>query len=230
MRAKSQRRLHAEGLRREQGLSYKEIEALTGINRSTLSGWLRALPLTPAQEARLQARLLANRAGFAARALPINRERHERARREAYAAGAAVAASVRDDRAAHELALAMLYAGEGAKKSGVVQLANMNPDVLRYFIWALSHLYAVGTRRLSFRLNLVAAAQPDEAAHIRWWCAELGCLPGQFTRSQFDVRSRAAVTTAGYHGVCTVTHNSTHLQQRILGLAWTYMRDSARRR
>jgi len=170
MRAKSERRLHAEALRREQGLSYKEIEALTGINRSTLSGWLRDLSLAPAQEARLQARLVANRAGFAARALPINRQRHAHARQAAFQAGAAVSCSLGDDRALHELALAMLYAGEGSKRSGVVQLANMDPNILRYFMWALTHLYAVDQRRLTFRLSIYGPMVPAVCQFTGQWC------------------------------------------------------------
>jgi transcriptional regulator with XRE-family HTH domain len=224
MRAKSDRRLQTEAMRREQGLSYKEIEALTGVNRSTLSGWLKDIRLAPEQEARLQERLRANRSAFAARALPINRERHERVRKEAYASGAQVALDLDTERAVDELALAMLYAGEGAKRSGVVQIANMNPDVLRYFLWALRFLYNIDEHRLSFRLNIVAAARPNESAHKLWWCEQLGCQPDQFSKSQFDSRSPPAVITDDYHGVCTVTHSSTRLQQRILGLAWTYMR------
>ena len=90
MRVKTERRLQAEALRREQGLSYKEIRALTGISLGTLSGWLKEIELSPEHEQRLQARLRANRGAFAARAMPINRERHQRARDAAYASGAAV--------------------------------------------------------------------------------------------------------------------------------------------
>jgi predicted transcriptional regulator len=76
VRAKSARRIEAERLRTEQGLSYREIGEVTGVNRSTLSYWLRDIPLTAEQEARLQERIRANRATFAARAWPINRERY----------------------------------------------------------------------------------------------------------------------------------------------------------
>ena len=76
MRAKSEDRLKAEKLRRELGLSYTEIAERTDVSKSTLSNWLRDIPLTPQQEARLQERLHTNRASFAARALPIYRERH----------------------------------------------------------------------------------------------------------------------------------------------------------
>jgi hypothetical protein len=226
MRAKSDRRITAETLRRNQGLSYREIEALTGINRSTLSGWLKAIPLSPEQEARLLERLRANRSTFAARALPINRDRHRQARSAAYAAGAAVAAALPDDRAVHELAMAMLYAGEGSKRSGHFEIANTNPDVLRYFLWALRHLYQVDEARLSFRVNLVEGARALEVEHVAWWCEQLGCQRDRFRKSQFDGRKPASAIVGDYHGVCTITLNDTRLQLCTLGLAWTYMRQA----
>jgi hypothetical protein len=227
MRAKSERRLQAEALRREQGLSYKEIRAQTGISLGTLSNWLRHIELTAEHEQRLQARLRANRGAFAARVLPINRERYQRARQEAYAAGAARVAALPASRTVDELALAMLYAGEGSKHSGHVEMANTNPDVLRYFLWALRSLYQIEDGRLSLRLNLVEGARASEAEHLAWWAAQLGCGLDHFRKSQFDSRKPAAVLTGGYHGVCTVSINDTRLQQRILGLAWTYMQQTA---
>jgi hypothetical protein len=146
-----------------------------------------------------------------------------RARDEAYAAGAAQVAVLPDDAPVHELALAMLYAGEGSKHSGHVEMANTNPDVLRYFCWALRQLYGVGEPRLSFRLNLVEGARSSEVEHVAWWCGQLGCSSEKFHKSQFDTRKPTSVITDGYHGVCTVWLNDTRLQQRILGLAWTYM-------
>jgi hypothetical protein len=223
MRQKSELRLRAEALRREEGLSYKEIKALTGISLGTLSGWLKHIELSPEHEQRLQARLQANRGAFAARALPINRARHQQARDAAYAAGAAVTAALPDDRGVHELALAMLYAGEGTKRSGHFEMANTNPDVLRYFLWALRHLYGVEEARLSYRLNLVEGARASEASHKAWWCEQLGCQVEQLKKSQFDGRKPTAVITGDYHGVCTISVNDTWLQVRTLGLAWTYM-------
>jgi hypothetical protein len=42
-------------------------------------------------------------------------------------------------------------------------------------------------------------------------------------KAQFDRRSGASTITADYHGVCTVTYHDTYLQQRLLGLAYTYI-------
>ncbi len=223
MRAKSKKRREAERLRSEEGLSYNEIAARTGVSKSTLSNWLRDIPLKPEHEARLQERLRANRATFAARAWPINRERYARAREEAYRGGADVAAALPDDRAVDELALAMLYLGEGSKSGNRVQLPSTDASILRYFVRALISIYGVDMGRLSFRLNLVEAARPIEQQLKLWWSRELKCSLDQFIKTQFDRRSRRTELTGDYHGVCTVTYYDTYLQQHLLGMAHAYV-------
>jgi len=223
MRSRSEERLKAERLRREEGLSYSEIAAQTGISKSTLSNWLRDIALKPEYEARLQARLRANRAAFAARAWPINRLRHEQAREEAYQDGARIISALPKDKAVDELAVAMLYLGEGSKSGNRVQLASTNASILCYFVQALVRIYAVDTRRLSLRLNLVDAARPVESQLRMWWSRQLDCSPDQFTKTQFDSRSRASRLTGDYRGVCTVTYHNTYLQQRLIGLGNAYI-------
>lgn len=223
MRQKSAVRLQAEALRREQGLSYREIQALTGINRSTLSARLKEIELSPEQEARLQGRLRANRGAFAARALPINRERHHQAREAAHAAGAALAATLPQERSVHELAMAMLYLGEGSKAGNSVVLANTNPAILRFFVAGLRQLYAVDEQRLVFRMHLIELARSHESRLLAWWCAQLGCGPERFRRTGYDRRRQSGEITADYHGVCAVSYHDTAIHQRLVGLANTYL-------
>ena len=227
MRVKSEKRLLAEKLRCQQGLSYNEISALTGISKSTLSSWLREFSLTPEQEARLQARLRANQATFAARALPINRERHRRAREQAYQAGLNLASKLPDDPWVDELALAMLYLGDGSKTGGAVRLGSVNPKILKYFIWALKYLYHIEVQRLTCRLHLIGAVRDREEQLIQWWMNQLGLPRDNFRRASFDSRSQVRRVTNDYHGVCVVTYSDIYLQQRILGLARSYIHSSA---
>jgi transcriptional regulator with XRE-family HTH domain len=223
MRTKSAKRLEAERLRAEEGLSYREIEEAIGVSRSTLSHWLRDIPLTEEQKARLQERIRANRAAFAARAWKVNRDRYKQAREEARRGGERIMEDVPDETCVDELALAMLYLGDGTKTGGRVQMASTNPDILRYFLWSLRSLYEVEEERISFRLNLVEAARPLEQELIRWWARELDCSEDQFNKTQFDTRSHQTKVTEDYYGVCTITHNSTYLKERILGLAQAYV-------
>lgn len=224
MSAKSEKRLLAEKLRRDQGLSYNEIHTITGISKSTLSFWLRDIPLTSEQEARLQARLLRNRATFAARALPINRERYRRAREEAYRAGAKIVEDLPDDKAVAELAFAMLYLGDGPKTGGAVRMGSVNPNILRYFVQALIQLYDIDVNRLSCRLHLIEAAREKEGQLTWYWMERLNLPRENFRRTTYDKRSKTRTVTDDYRGVCVVTYSDVYLQQRILGLARTYIK------
>ncbi len=223
MRAKSSKRLEAEHLRRDEGLSYNEIASQLGVNKSTLSYWLRDLALSDQHKERLQERLAANRRAFAARAWPINRERHERARQSAYDGGFAVAAQLPDTTAAHEIAFAMLYLGEGTKAGNRVMLGSTTPAILRYTIWALKTLYGVEERKIICRLHLIAAAEHLEGELRRWWSGELEVPQEQFQSTTYDRRPREVILTQEYRGVCSVLCLDTALQQRILGVAHGYL-------
>jgi len=122
MRAKSEKRLEAERLRCEEGLSYNEISVRTGVSKSTLSYWLRDIPLKPEHEERLKECIKANRATFAARAWSPNRERYAQARQEAFQSGSNLVLTLSAETAVDELALAMLYLGDGSKSGNRVQL------------------------------------------------------------------------------------------------------------
>ena len=223
MRAKSSQRILAEKLRRAQGLSYREISSRLNLSKSTLSGWLKDVTLTPGQEARLEKRQQENRAGFAARASAINHQRYKQARQAAYQSGAEVAARLPNVPEVDELAFALLYLGEGTKGQGKVQVASMDVDILRFVCWALRHLYDIDEQRLSFRLNLVEPARSREKILISWWAHALATVPGRFIKTQFDVRSTLRPPSRDYRGVCTVTYSDTYLQRHILGLAQTYI-------
>lgn len=200
MPAKPEKRFLAEKLRRYQGLSYNEIHKITRISKSTLSSWLRDVPLTSEQEERLQGRLLRNRATFAARALPINRERYRQAREQAYRAGSRIVEDLPKDKSVEELALAMLYLGDGSKTSGAVRMGSVNPNILKYFVHALKELFAIDLHRLSCRLHLIEAAREKEEQLTRYWMERLGLPRDNFRRATYDKRSKARTVTDDYRG------------------------------
>jgi len=223
MRAKPPKRLEAERLRRDEGLSYNEIASQLGVNKSTLSYWLRDLALSDQHKERLQERLVANRQAFAARAWPINRKRHSQARQSAYDAGFAVTSQLPDATAVHEIAFAMLYLGEGTKAGNRVMLGSTTPTILRYTIWALKTLYGVEERKIIYRLQLIFAAEHLEEELRIWWSNELAVPLVQFQATTYDRRPREVILTQDYHGVCSVLCLNTALQQRILGVAHGYL-------
>lgn len=223
MRAKSEKRLQAEKLRYEDGLSYNEISALTGVSKGTLSAWLKKVPLTPEQEERIQQHIENNQTSFVTRAWKINKERFQKARQDAFQIGVDVMSQLSTEDAVDELALAMLYLGEGDKSGNRLMLASTDPLILRYFLWAIRKLYGVSKEDATFRLNLVEAARHVEKAMIVWWAEQLSCSAEQFRKTQFDHRSKYSKIIGDYHGVCTITYNDTYLFQRLVGVYSTYI-------
>ncbi len=223
MRAKPKKRLLAEQLRLEQGLSYSEISEQIGISKSTLSNWLKHIILTPEQEERIQQRIESNQSVFVAHARQINLERFQQARAIAFQTGVNVTANLPGDNAIHELALAMLYLGEGDKTGNRIQIASVDSNILQYFLCAMEKLYGIERTRMSFRLNLIEAARPMESRMIVWWAEQLSCSPAQFRKTQFDQRSKHTAITDDCHGVCTVTYNDTYLYEHLVGIYFSYM-------
>ncbi len=223
MKAKPKKRLLAEQLRLEQGLSYSEISEQIDVSKGTLSNWLKHITLTPEQEERIQRRIESNRSVFVAHARQVNQERFQQARAIAFQTGVNVVANLPDDNAIHELALAMLYLGEGDKTGNRIQIASVDPHILQYFLWAMEKLYKIGRTRMSFRLNLIEAARPMESYMMDWWAKQLFCSPAQFRRTQFDQRSKHTDITNDYHGVCTITYNDTYLYEHLVGVYSSYI-------
>jgi transposase len=223
MRAKPERQLEAERLRREEGLSYKEIMERTGISKSTLSHWLRDIELQPEQAGRLQQRLIENRQQFAARAWPVNRTRHQQARNLAFEKGVAAAHQLQDERMVHELAFAMLYLGEGGKTNNRVEVASTMPQVLQYTLWVLRDIFGVTDDQITCRLHLIAAAESLEPQLRAWWSQQLNVPCERFSKTGYDRRLQEVHITEDYHGVCSVVYRNTYLQQYILGLAEGYI-------
>jgi hypothetical protein len=103
-----------------------------------------------------------NQTEFVAKARKTNQQRFRNARDQAFRTGTEIASLVPDNDVVHELALAMLYLGEGDKSGHRVQIANTDPVVLQYFLWAIERLYKIDRSEMSLRLNLVEVARPLE--------------------------------------------------------------------
>jgi transcriptional regulator with XRE-family HTH domain len=222
MKGKSEKRLLAEKLRLEHGFSYNEISEQIGVSKSSLSNWLKHISLTLEQEERIQQRITDNQASFIAQARRINQKRFRDARDQAFQTGVDIASQIPDNDSVHELALAMLYVGEGDKTGNRVQIANTDSVVLQYFLWVIEKLYHIDRAEMSFRLNLIEAAHPLENQMINWWAEQLSCSPDQFTKTQFDKRSKHTNVTEDYRGVCTITYNDTYLYERLTGVYTAY--------
>lgn len=200
MRAKD--REMAVRLRKVDRLSYSAILRRIKVSKSTLSYWLRDLPLTDAEIKTLKT--ISWHKGEAARekyrnAMALQRKRKlveiyrsqkERllplTKRDAYIAGL------------------MLYVGEGDKRNPHrVSLANSDPFVITFFTKWLQSFLKIPRKNLRFGLHLYANMKIAEER--KFWQDTLGFGRGSFYKDQIRPVRTAFSYTEGYrHGTCTV--------------------------
>jgi transcriptional regulator with XRE-family HTH domain len=217
---KTAERERARGLRREQGLPVKEIARLVGVSPSSVSLWVRDVPLTDAQiEALRQKNPAYNRQLRGA-----NRNAEQgRARRSAYQEGGRVMA--RRAEAPH-VAGAMLYWAEGDKGSrNAARLSNSDPDLLRLFVRFLRIHYGVPDQQLRVTCHLFADHIERQYEIEQFWLDLLelprSCLCKSFVNVYSKYSQKKRQNKLPY-GTCRVCVNSTRVVQSIFGSIQEY--------
>jgi len=215
-RAKDEVRARAIRLRLE-GRSYREIHSELDVSKSTLSVWLRDVPLTAEHRAALAAR---QRDGVMLRATAIRAARQTRERRTIEEAAAEIGPL--SDRDVFVAGVAAYWA-EGTKNkpgqpSTRVTFINSDPAMIRLFLHWLS-LLGVGTDALTFRVNIHERADVEGAT--RYWSEVVNEPVGLFQRptlKRHNPRTNRKNVGNGYHGCLVVkVRRSTELNRRIQG-------------
>lgn len=200
---------------RKQGTSMTIIERNLGIARSTLSNWLRDVPLTEQQRTKLMRN---SQDGWAkARVNAVKAHRVQKAQRLLKARREATETLDRIELTDEvlDLAFAMLYLGEGAK-NGTTSLASSDPVILRFVLTVLRRNYGVTPMMLRCDLHLRMDQDADELkAH---WSGQLGVPIERFKYVAFDKRSEGKPTYDHYKGVCVLTVGNIAIQRKLIYL------------
>ncbi len=214
-------RTEAVKLRRS-GLSISDIEEKLGINRSTLSGWFKDIVLTKSQIEHLSLNQQMALRGAQVKAATWHRAQK---RQRIIVAQSEAASVLRNldlrNRDILDLALAMLYWGEGFKKELGVGIGNTDPDMLRFLIHVLRENYQVPNSKLTAQLHL--RADQNETTEVSYWSKALGIPKGNFKWTQFDKRTAGYKTYENYHGVCTVYCHNVAIQRKLLNISKQFM-------
>lgn len=214
MRAKDDLRRRAVELRRA-GLSYNAIREELDVSKSTLSLWLRDVPLTDDQRT-----ALAEAAGQGARSAVVRARKA--AERQAVVAKARAQVTTVSER---ELFVAGLvaYWAEGSKEKpwspgAQVQFMNSDADMIRLFLRWLA-LVGVDRDRLVFRVSIHESA--DVRAAERFWADVVGVDVTELRRSTLKRHNPTTVrrnTGRTYVGcLCVTVRRSSALLRQITG-------------
>jgi hypothetical protein len=197
---------------RKNGTSIREVEKILKIPRSTLSGWFRNIKLTKSQKIRLDTNW--QKALYNARKHAVIWHNHQKELRMKIAQDEAIQTLNKiklKDKSVLELALAMIYMGEGSKKN-VTSLGNTNPLILKFFIKSLSILYKIDKTEIRCELHL----RNDQNAQkmIKYWSKEISIPKNRFTATK-DKRPIKSKTYPNYMGVCVVRCGKIAIQRKL---------------
>lgn len=210
---------------RKRGVSLREIEENLGIPRSTLSGWLRNVRLTQKQKLKLKNNWLEGLRNARIHAVAWHNQQKEIRLKEAeeHALRSLSKIDITNE-SILELALAMLYLGEGSK-SGHTALGSSNPEILNFFITGLLQVYKFNLDKIKCELHLRADQNPDEIR--KYWSEKLGIPIKNFTNISVDKRTIGRATYPSYKGVCILQCGNIALQRRLVYLSQKFCEEIA---
>ncbi|MEJ0053458.1 MAG: hypothetical protein WDN10_01880 [bacterium] len=202
---------------RKRGKSLRAIEGLLDVPRSTLSGWLKNVSLSAKHKASLERKWRLALTIARTEAVRWHNTQRNKRLEEAAEAAEKTLQKIGDDSEMLELALAMLYLGEGGKTKTSLTLGNSDPLIVRFYVNALERLYGIAKSRLRAELHL--RADQDENKLKRFWSKATGIPLRRFVYSVKDQRTLGRATYPGYKGVCAVSGGGVAIQRKLMYLA-----------
>lgn len=207
---------------RKQGLSIREIETLLGIPRSNLSAWLKNVKLTDDQNLRLKQNADMALVKARVKASEWHRTQKELRIQKAKNDADAIFKQIEIDDNIVELALAMLYLGEGAK-SGSTAIGNSDPLILRFFLAVLLRKYKLDPAKIRCDLHIRADQNPDEIR--QYWSKQLNLPLENFRYVVADKRTSGKASYPHYKGVCIINCGSVAIQRKLISLYSLFCQD-----
>lgn len=203
---------------RKKGISIGKVERRLGIPRSTLSGWFRTVTLTQKQKEKLRQNWKNALVKAREKAVLWHNAQKEKRLLEAKVEARRTLENINiKDPKTLELALAILYLGEGSKKKVGTELGSSDPLILNFFLTVLKRIYDVNTKNIKCSLYLRADQNADKMK--RFWAKTLKLPITNFKNVQFDQRTRGYKTYIQYKGVCQVNCGNAAIQRKLLELS-----------
>ena len=201
-RGKVEEQEAARDLRRA-GWTVPDIARKLAVARSSVSSWVRDIPLPEAHSRRIRAdrpnRLRDEKNAEIDRLLADGRHRiGSLTEREFLVAGAA------------------LYAGEGSKTDGQVHFTNSDPRLIVFFCaWLRAH-FSVDESRLRVRIYLHEGLDLDAA--VAFWSQLIGVPVTQFVKPHRPAARATRRTNRHPHGCVAVWYCCSRTHRAVMGL------------
>ena len=213
---------------RQQGYSLRRVEKMLKIPKSTLSGWFRDIKLSKKQLLKLEKNHI--NALIKGRKLAVIWHNQQKEIRLKLAEKEAIEVFSKlniNDISILELALAILYLGEGFKTNGT-GIGNSDPMILNFFISALVKIYKFSTSQIKCELHLRADQNPNKVR--KYWSKKLNLPLSAFTSISIDKRTEGFTTYPHYNGVCVLRCGNIAILRRLTYLSKLFCEEVSRKR
>lgn len=216
----SKLKLKAIKLRRR-GLSYGEIKKRINVSKSTLSLWLKSVPLTPEQRGLLYTKRILN---YLARGPQSQKERRKRE----------IAKIIEEAEREIQLPLsfesyrfmgAALYWAEGSKTKKF-EITNSDPNFILFMVRWFEKIFNIYPSRLKAGLNIYSQQNDQELK--KFW-SQLTCIPLEnFGKSFVKPPNKGYKKNNLYYGTIKIrVSGGTDFRHRVYGWIKTALKDIA---
>jgi len=205
---------------RKKGWSYDEIKREIKVSKSTLSFWLKTIPLTP----ELRNRFYTSRVLNLARGLQSQRERRKREIAKILEkAGKEIQLPLSFE--SYRLIGAFLYWAEGRKTSGF-EITNSDPNCILFMVKWFEKIFGVPPRNLTACLNIYP--QQNEVEIKQFWSELTGIPLENFGRSFIKPPNKGYKKNNLYYGTIKVrVPKGTDMRYQVFGWIKTVLKDIA---
>lgn len=194
---------------REEGKSYSEILKLVKASKSTLSLWLRDIPLSEEQKSLLEGRTKSRYSGSKARQqarINLTKQIVESSKKE----------SVKLLNNKLFLSGLMLYWAEGTKRGQeAVIFSNSDPNMIRLMMEWFRKICQVKENRFRIQVHIHSLLDQDEIK--KHWSEVTGVSPDQFHKLIIKKTSLGHRKNILYDGTCCIRVCDRNLFRKIMG-------------
>lgn len=192
---------------RKKGMSYSQIKDTVQVSKSTLSLWLRDLPLPKERIVELRDK---NPKRIENYRNTMKKKREERFKKVYQKVSKDIGKLSKREMFLFGLAL---YWGEGGKtKNTELSMSNTDPAILKYFLIWLQNL---GADMSKLRVRLQLYSDMKENKEIEYWSKELSLPKAVFRKSYIKKSSQSNLSYKQrfFHGTCNIHYGNVHISE-----------------
>lgn len=205
---------------RKKGLSYGEIKREVNVSKSTLSLWLKVIPLTLKQRKRLYTNQILNMTkGPQSQKERRKREIKEILKESEQEIQLPISFEI------YQLIGAFLYWSEGSKTSGFC-FSNSDPHFVLFMVRWLKRVFEISPKELKCWLNIYS--QQNDLKIKQFWSELTGIPLENFGKSFIKPQNKGFKKNNLYYGTIKVkVLKGTDMRYRVFGWIKTVLKDVA---